>query len=122
MITGRSVHNQRIERLWRDLYSGCIASLYHLFFELEEMSLLDPNNPLDLFALHYTFVPYVNQQLQSFVRFGITTLYAANITRHHNISGLLSGSNDTAAQEGVLNPTSEVSQTSYNNIRYCNFA
>ena len=25
IIMGRSVHNQQIERLWRDLFSGCIC-------------------------------------------------------------------------------------------------
>ena len=34
VITGRSVHNQRIKRLWRDLFVGC------LYF-LEDIGLLD---------------------------------------------------------------------------------
>ncbi|XP_062509866.1 uncharacterized protein LOC134185982 isoform X2 [Corticium candelabrum] len=44
MITGSSVHNQRVERFWRDLFEGCTFLFYFLFRNMEIMSLLDPTN------------------------------------------------------------------------------
>ncbi len=35
-ITGQSTHNQRIERLWRDLFTGCISFFYSFFYFLED--------------------------------------------------------------------------------------
>jgi hypothetical protein len=65
-ITGRSVHNQRIERFWRDLYSGCMCYFYHLFYQLEDIECLDPANAIDMFCLHRTFLPAINHQLRIF--------------------------------------------------------
>ena len=53
MITGSSVHNQRVERFWRDLFEGCTFLFYFLFRNMEIMNLLDPTNEVDLFCLHY---------------------------------------------------------------------
>ncbi|KAG1925077.1 hypothetical protein F2P79_025774 [Pimephales promelas] len=34
-ITGRSIHNQRIERLWRDVYTQVLDFFHALFYHLE---------------------------------------------------------------------------------------
>ena len=41
-ITGSSVHNSRIERLWRDVYSSVISTFSAVFSELESNDVLDP--------------------------------------------------------------------------------
>ena len=65
-ITGRSVHNQRIERFWRDMFTSCVSVFYYLFYALEDNGFLSPTNDVDLFALHYVFMPRINQHLETF--------------------------------------------------------
>ena len=65
-ITGSSNHNQRIERLWRDLFTGCISSFYSLFYSFEDIGLLDIESALDLYALHFVFTPLIQQHLDLF--------------------------------------------------------
>ena len=65
-ITGRSVHNQQIERLWRDVFSWCTALYYRVFLYMEESGILDIDNEVHIFCLHYSFLPRINQSLDGF--------------------------------------------------------
>ncbi|KAJ8043439.1 hypothetical protein HOLleu_10519 [Holothuria leucospilota] len=53
-----SVHNQRVERNWLEMWNGCINLFYDLFMSLEEQ-LLKPNSEEQLFALHCLFTPHI---------------------------------------------------------------
>ena len=107
-ITGRSVHNQRIERLWRDLFTGCISLYYEVFSSLQEDGLLDPLCNTDLFSLHYIYIPRINSHLdefrQSYAHHRLRT--EKNQTPYQLwTKGLLQGSGDAAAIQGVASDT-----------------
>ena len=65
IITGKCTHNQRIERLWRDVFNGCVCFFYFLFYFLEDSGIIDLNNELDLYSLHYVF-SLIQKQLDCF--------------------------------------------------------
>lgn len=65
-ITGSSVHNTRIERLWRDVYTAVTSTFVSVFSELEEEHALDPDNETDIFCLHFIFIPRINESLLQF--------------------------------------------------------
>ena len=64
VLAGSSVHNQRIERLWRDVFRCVCHFFYSLFYSMEESAILNPVEDADLFALHYVYLPQINTSLQ----------------------------------------------------------
>ena len=66
MLTGSSTHNQRIERLWKDMHSSTTILYYKIFYFLEEQGLLNSLDELHLWALHYVYLPRINKSLTEF--------------------------------------------------------
>ncbi len=66
VITGSSCHNERIERLWRDVTRSVSSIFISSFRDLEENHELDPLNEVDIFCLHWVYLPLINKTLTEF--------------------------------------------------------
>lgn len=67
IITGSSVHNQRIERLWRDVHRLVVTTFKGIFTYMEDENILDPLNDVHLLSLHLVYIPRINHALKEFV-------------------------------------------------------
>ena len=65
-ITGSPLHNQRIERLWQDMFVGCLSTYYDLFHEFKNIGLRSTNSEIHIFALHYLYQTKINRALDLF--------------------------------------------------------
>lgn len=104
-ITGESVHNQRIERLWRDVFLHVLEQFYSMFYTLEDSALLDPSNDVHKLSLHIVFLPEIQNRLEQF----------RNAWNHHS---LRTENNRTPTQiwtEGML-ANMGVNSTATNNV------
>lgn len=66
-LSGSSVHNQRIERLWRDMFNSVTTTFHQIFTSLERQRHLDHLHEIDMYCLQYVFLPRINQALEAFV-------------------------------------------------------
>ena len=71
VLTGSSTHNERIERLWRDVHRG-VLHFADTFHGLESDGILDILNDADMFSLHYVFLHELTSVYMTFKKVGIT--------------------------------------------------
>ena len=64
VLRGRSVHNQRIERLWRDVFAKVLMKFYNIFNHMESHDILDILNAIHMFSLQYVFAPRLQIALE----------------------------------------------------------
>lgn len=67
VITGVSVHNQRIERLWAELNRVVSRHFINIFNFMESQGILDSLNEQHLFCLHYVYLPRIERALTEFI-------------------------------------------------------
>lgn len=64
-LTGRSVHNTRIEMMWNFLSRSGMGTFRKLFDELERAGLLNVDDSGHLFVLHSVFLPRIQGTVQN---------------------------------------------------------
>ena len=66
IITGTSVHNQRIERLWRDVNRIVVSRFLNIFLYLERNGLFCSTSEVQLYCLQLVYLDLINQALDEF--------------------------------------------------------
>ena len=113
-IAASSTHNHRIERLWVDVYLAVTQIYQSLFMSLEQCGQLNVTNVLDLYSLHFFYMPSINDHFTKF----INAWNAHPLSSEHNKSpnelwmcGLheFTGTNSGIYKE-IWQPSSDVSK------------
>ena len=66
IISGSSVHNQRIERFWRDVRKEVINYYRNIFTFFQKQYNVEFDDVNHKFIMHYMFLPRINMQLRIF--------------------------------------------------------
>jgi hypothetical protein len=68
ILCGKSTHNQRIERQWRDMTKEVTSFYKQIFIRLEERHRINFCDEDAIYCLHYLFLTRINQDLQRYIR------------------------------------------------------
>ena len=82
-IQGRSVHNQRIERSWRDMWYNVSHQYHDMFSFMEEQGLINLDSTLDMWCLHFVFLPRLNRDLELIASNGTIMVCGLKTTSRH---------------------------------------
>ena len=66
VITGSSTHNECIEWLWHDVHRSVTTGYADTFHSLEAEGIIDALNEVDLYCLHYVYLPRICKGLSEF--------------------------------------------------------
>ena len=66
-LKGKSVHNQRIERLWRDVTRSVSIKYKNYFEKMEADGAINIHDLISKFVLQFLFLPRMNHDLMQFV-------------------------------------------------------
>ena len=101
-IAGSSTHNQRIERLWREVFRCVLHIFYYVFYAMEDSGILNLENSIHMFTLHHVFLPRISEALheylEAFNNHGIRT--ANNWSPYQMwVNGMMNEANPLAQEE-----------------------
>lgn len=99
-IAGPSTRNQRIERLWRDVFRCVAHFFYYHFYAMELCGVLNLENPVHLFALHVVYKVRINSALLEF----------KEMFNNHRLSTEKNKTPNQLWLEGMLDPVNPLSK------------